>query len=251
VLGAVDYVPWSASPISLTVAPVQPLVLAARDVPDTGALFIQNRDIMSDTVRVTLTDARGWLTPPTTFDVTLAGPSARAPVSFTIPAGTALGVEDVVTATVVSLGDPALSDSDSFRIQAALVADLAVRQQVSEDPAGVGVPLSYTLRMANRGPDDAPNALLTDTLPAGVTFLSAQPEQGVCNEAAGVVRCELGELPAHDAVVVTLRVLPTAPGVLLNLVDATSDAYDPTPATLLADYTRVNLRLYLPMFCER
>ena len=56
-------------------------------------------------------------------------------------------------------------------IQGTPQADLAVTEA---GPAG-GVPgtnVSYTLTATNNGPDSAANVSLTDTLPAGVTFVS-------------------------------------------------------------------------------
>jgi hypothetical protein len=52
----------------------------------------------------------------------------------------------MLTATVASQMNPALTDTDSFQIEAAPVADLSAQQGVNEDPAAVNRLLIYTLR---------------------------------------------------------------------------------------------------------
>ncbi|MCC6374636.1 MAG: DUF11 domain-containing protein, partial [Moraxellaceae bacterium] len=49
--------------------------------------------------------------------------------------------------------------------QAALV-DIMVNQTDSPDPVPSGGTLTYTINVANNGPDDATGVVLTDTIPA-------------------------------------------------------------------------------------
>jgi uncharacterized repeat protein (TIGR01451 family) len=68
-------------------------------------------------------------------------------------------------------------------------ADLSVTQSASLNPAA-GTTLTYTITVHNAGPSDAPNVVVTDILPAGVTFAS-----GPCTGTA-VVLCNMGTLPS-------------------------------------------------------
>jgi len=197
---------------------------------------------------VTLTDARGWLTPPTTFDVTLAGPSASVPVSFTIPAGTALGVQDVVTATVVSQGNPSLTDWDVVRVRTVQVADLQISQRFSEDPATVNRALDLSVIITNLGPDPATGIVFTDTLPEDMTFLSAQPQSGVCSEGEGIVTCEFESLGLGEQWTVKLTFIPRSAGRFINLVSVTTQTLDPSPEWLAPKGLEVFRRIYLPMW---
>src|SRR5689334_11986082 len=52
-------------------------------------------------------------------------------------------------------------------------ADLSVTKTASPNPGQVGVPLTYRIIATNNGPAVATNVNVTDTLPAGVTFVSA------------------------------------------------------------------------------
>jgi uncharacterized repeat protein (TIGR01451 family) len=73
-------------------------------------------------------------------------------------------------------------------------ADLEISKADSPDPVTVGDNLTYTITVTNNGPDAAANVVVTDTLPSGVTFVSASPG---CVHAAGVVTCNLGTIPAR------------------------------------------------------
>jgi uncharacterized repeat protein (TIGR01451 family) len=66
-------------------------------------------------------------------------------------------------------GSPQSStDSDPLTPQ----ANLGVNLTATPDPVGEGNNLTYTITISNSGPSDAQNVNLTDTLPAGTTFVS-------------------------------------------------------------------------------
>ncbi|MGI9319901.1 MAG: IPTL-CTERM sorting domain-containing protein [Thiogranum sp.] len=67
--------------------------------------------------------------------------------------------------------------------------------KVAPPSVGQGTELTYDLSVYNDGPADADNVTITDTLPAGVTFVSASAG---CTHLAGVVTCDVGSL-ANDS----------------------------------------------------
>jgi uncharacterized repeat protein (TIGR01451 family) len=124
--------------------------------------------------------------------------------------------------------------SKVFRYQFALLirplaaqADLEISKADSPDPVTVGDNLTYTITVTNNGPDAATNVVVTDTLPSGVTFVSASPG---CVHAAGVVTCNLGTIAVGDSVTITIVVTVTAPGTISNTATVTSDTLDPNTA---------------------
>jgi large repetitive protein len=86
-------------------------------------------------------------------------------------------------------------NEDSAEVTIVPTADLAVTKSA---PATVdaGGQLSYLLQVVNNGASDASGVTLTDTLPVGVQFASADPE---CTEAAGIVTCDVGDLPVTES----------------------------------------------------
>jgi uncharacterized repeat protein (TIGR01451 family) len=110
-------------------------------------------------------------------------------------------------------------------------ADLRIAKIASPNPVVAGNNLVYKLIIANAGPNDAPNVKVVDILPAGVTFVSATPSQGMCSQAAGVVTCLLGLLPAGaPAATVKIVVTPTQSGKITNTARVTSRVADPNGA---------------------
>jgi uncharacterized repeat protein (TIGR01451 family) len=91
--------------------------------------------------------------------------------------------------------------------------------------------LTYTLEVANVGPNNAADTIVTGTLPAGVTFVTATPP---CIHNGGNVRCDLGSLAAGQAMTLQINVQvgnrqPEAPAWLINKAEITSLDRDAHP----------------------
>ena len=109
-------------------------------------------------------------------------------------------------------------------------ADLEVTMNDAVDPVTVGDDVVYTVTVHNNGPDPAENVVVTDTLPAGVTYESATPDQGDCTESGGVVTCELGSMANGASVDIVIVVRTTTAGTLTNTASVVSDTIDPNGA---------------------
>ncbi|MBA3869349.1 MAG: DUF11 domain-containing protein, partial [Anaerolineae bacterium] len=112
---------------------------------------------------------------------------------------------------------------------AQFVADLVVTQTDSPDPVLVNGTLVYTVKVANPiGPQRALNVVLTDTLPMGVTLISAPG----CTNSSGVLTCNIGTILKGETktIVITLKVGATTIATLTNTASVTSSVTDPTPA---------------------
>lgn len=151
--------------------------------------------------------------------------SGDATFVATFPATLAVG--DIVTATATSAsGDT----SELSGCAAVKLADLSVTKSDAPDPVVHKKPLVYTLTIANAGPSNATNVVLTDVLPASVMFTSASPSQGTCSESGGTVTCSLGAIAAGGAATVSIKVVPTTGGVITNTASVTADEPDPDTA---------------------
>jgi uncharacterized repeat protein (TIGR01451 family) len=107
-------------------------------------------------------------------------------------------------------------------------SELSLTQTDDPDPAVVGAPLTYTLVVLNGHQPDT-GVTLTNTLPANVLLHLASASAGVCN-GTGPVVCAIGGLAAGESVTVSIRVTPTAAGLLTNTATVTGEAADANPA---------------------
>jgi len=82
-------------------------------------------------------------------------------------------------------------------------ADLIISKSDSPDPVVAGNILTYTVRVSNAGPSDAQNVVVTDTLPAGVTFLSTT---GCAEDPNADPACSLGTIASGAFVEYTISV---------------------------------------------
>src|SRR6185369_5742670 len=115
-------------------------------------------------------------------------------------------------------------------------ADLSVTKTASPNPGQTGVPLSYRIVATNSGPAAATNVIVTDTLPAGVTFGSATTTQGSCNGTA-TVSCNLGSLPVGASAIVTILVTPASAGQITNSATVAGTEPDPDATNNTASAT--------------
>lgn len=107
-------------------------------------------------------------------------------------------------------GNPPHQTADPNDETAALIiqslnsTDLEISKSDSVDPVVAGENLTYTLTVTNNGPNMTTSAKVTDTLPAGTTFVSASA--GCTESPPGTVECDLGALAAGDSTGVSITV---------------------------------------------
>ena len=99
-------------------------------------------------------------------------------------------------------------------------------------------------------PDTAQAVTLTDNLPTSLVYVSATPGQGNCTHLAGVITCNLGNIPSAAQVSVQVVTTTTHLGVLTNTASVTSSTADPNMANNSASVnttviTEIFLRLIL------
>jgi len=101
------------------------------------------------------------------------------------------------TATVetTSTESTTTDNEDDAEVTVVPAADLGVTKSA---PATVdaGAEIPYEIEVTNNGPSPATGVTLTDTLPAGVEFVSADTG---CTHAAGLVMCAVGNLAVSES----------------------------------------------------
>jgi uncharacterized repeat protein (TIGR01451 family) len=149
------------------------------------------------------------------------------------------------------------SSSESTTVNAgAPQANLSLVKSASANPVNAGAAFSYTLAVSNAGPNAASSLSVTDSLPAGVGFVSATGSGWACNQAAGVVTCTRATLAVGAAPHITINVTaPAAGGTINNTATVSAATADPvttnnsgtasvtvTPAQVTHDLSVVNLK---------
>ncbi|MBB4703694.1 DUF11 domain-containing protein [Sphaerisporangium siamense] len=133
-------------------------------------------------------------------------------------------------------------ESNNANIVVARRSDLAIGKTAGTLNAGAGG--TYTLTVTNNGPSDDTGVTITDTLPAGVAFVSSTPS--ICAATGNVVTCQVGDLAANATTSVTLTVAvdTDVTGPVTNTANVTGDNPDPVPdndsVTIETPITRVS-----------
>ncbi len=158
-------------------------------ISNTGAVAATNV-IVTDNfpAGLTYTPGAGTAVPATGFSETSGTASAATwritsiaaggSVNITVPLVTSSSAPaGTITNTASAVSDQtATPATDTGSVVLTPSADLVATKSASPNPATAGQALVYTLGAANNGPSVAQNVVLTDVLPATVSFVSASPE---------------------------------------------------------------------------
>jgi uncharacterized repeat protein (TIGR01451 family) len=93
---------------------------------------------------------------------------------------------------------------------------LAATMTNSPESVYSGNSLTYQITVTNLGPDMANNVVITDTLPASVTFTSGAVSQGSVTNAGRTVVCRLGSIGNGSAASAAIHVITGTAGVIVN-----------------------------------
>lgn len=104
--------------------------------------------------------------------------------------------------------------------------DLSLTLTDAPDPVRKGAKLVYTLTVLNKGPNNASNVVLTDILPANITFIGVTTTQGTCSGTAKVT-CSIGALSNGAKATVTVAIKPMTTGTISSSASVTATESDP------------------------
>jgi uncharacterized repeat protein (TIGR01451 family)/LPXTG-motif cell wall-anchored protein len=225
-----------AGPVTVTAAGSVSYTLSVSNAGPSDAANVSVTDVLPAGVTFVSAGGGGWacsnsgnVSVNCTVTTLAAGTSAPLiTVVVTAPPQTASLTNTASVSTTTSDPDPS-NDTSTTTTTVVASADLAI---VKTGPASVsaGAAVSYQLNVDDLGPSDADGVSVTDTLPAGVTFLSASGSGWTCSNTGNVsVTCDLPLLAAGaTAPVITIVVsAPTQPATIVNSASVASTTNDP------------------------
>ena len=161
-----------------------------------------------------------------------AGQSATVTIVVNIPAS-ATGVVSN-TAVVASPDDNVQSDNDTEMTTIDVMADLQIEKTPASGPVTAGAPVIYTLKVTNNGPSDASGVVVTDAIPAALTWVS--DTCGAGPPAGSTLTWTVGNLAngAMASCTVTFMVPVAATGSVVNQVSVVGNEADSVPGNNMA-----------------
>jgi uncharacterized repeat protein (TIGR01451 family) len=193
---------------TVTVANAGPLAATGVTLTDT---------LSSDLTFVSTTPSQGTCNPPVgqtvTCDLGTISSSGSATVTVVATASGSTGTVSNTATETTTVNEP--------------LADLSVTKTGSADPVPVNTNLTYTLTVANAGPNDATGVVLTDNLPAGVNLVSTS---GCAEDPNGAPTCSLGTIASGANASVDIVVTPTSVGTIINTAMVSGIETDPDPS---------------------
>jgi uncharacterized repeat protein (TIGR01451 family) len=105
-------------------------------------------------------------------------------------------------------------------------ADLSLTKTVDNALPTVGQNVTFTVTLSNGGPNDATNVQVKDQLPAGLTYVSANPSQGTYTSATGL--WVVGTVSTSSPQTLEITATVASSGTITNTAEVTaSDVFDP------------------------
>src|SRR5208282_1817519 len=145
-------------------------------------------------------------------------------VTVTVTASTSGSLTNVASVSA-STADPNLTNNVTLPVITTVtpVADVGIGKSAAAVVSATSN-LVYTISVTNFGPSSAGGVVVTDALPANVTFVGASG--GGANNA-GVVNWSLGTLTSGQVSNVTVTVTAPASGSLTNVASVSASTADP------------------------
>jgi len=159
---------------------------------------------------------------PTSLNITDATSKTS---TLTVTTGGATPLADYTVNIAGAAGSIMNSVPVTLRVISPTSVDLSLTKSASPNPGQVGLNLSYRITVTNNGPALATNVNMSDTLPSGISFVSATPSQGMCSGTASV-DCSLGTLAEGATAVITIVVTPSASGSIMNTATVSASETD-------------------------
>ncbi|HLJ06931.1 MAG TPA: hypothetical protein VKX24_00210, partial [Acidimicrobiia bacterium] len=119
------------------------------------------------------------------------------------------------------------SDSGTATVSSPASADVSVTLSAAPAAPAPGAEVTYTAVVTNNGPSSAAGVSVSDTLPAGESFVSASSP---CLQSSGTVTCGAGTMADGASTSDTIVVRVTGSGTIADTASVTSSTADPNSA---------------------
>ena len=133
------------------------------------------------------------------------GASAKLTVTASVDNGTgALEIDNLVVMAYADQPDSNLNNNDATAVLKVNGSDLALSNGEDNTSPSVGATVTFTITLTNNGPLDDTGIIVTDIVPAGLTYLSSVADQGTYNAATGI--WNIGSVANGATATLTLKV---------------------------------------------
>lgn len=158
---------------------------------------------------------------------------ASATITIPVQAST-IGTATNTASVTAAQNDPNLgNNSSTATVLIVGTADLSL--QVSAPQSGsVGAEVGFTYTITNNGPNPATGVTLTDTLPAGLTFVRAG---GTTCTGTSALTCSVANINSGGTQTITLVVKPSTASTFTNTANVSGNEIDPVPSNNTATNT--------------
>jgi LPXTG-site transpeptidase (sortase) family protein len=160
----------------------------------------------------------------------LAPGNSLPPITIVVTVGQAAAPSVTNAATLTNADDTNTGNNTASDSTTIISADLSVTKTVAPTIAAELSPITYTVSIRNDGPSDTTGVVLTDTLPSGLTFVSASATRGTYVNSLWSV----GNLANGESVTLRITALINANTRGQTIVNTArglrSDLYDYHPA---------------------
>lgn len=157
----------------------------------------------------------------------LAGRSAT--VNLTVQTTVAGTVNNTVSVSGPETDPVAGNNSATTGLTVNPMAELSVAVTNAPNPTFVSGPLTSTVTVVNNGPSTATGTVVTNTLPAGVIFRSANASVGTATPSSGLVVWNIGNRNSGASATLTIVVTPNSVGTATDTATVGSGVSDLIP----------------------
>ena len=160
-----------------------------------------------------------------TYNLGTQAPNSSTSLTIQVTVSGTNTAAHITNSVTVSSGAPDTNLANNVASQVTTLqtpqADLLITNTDNIDPVFVGNALTYTVIVTNRGPDAAPLVVVTDSLPAGVTFNAGGSTAGGVLTGSNLVYT-LGTRTANSSTSLTIQVIVSGTNAAAHITNNVS-----------------------------